>query len=94
MQYFVCFFVSNVFSAVEVFTKYDTTVSINANETIDVHKSMRLRNIHVVGIVPGRIEFKIPRISEDSVSEISLSNFKVVDRYGNNIKSQVFETKK
>lgn len=90
----LCFiFVSSGYSAVEIFTKYDTTVSIHSNESMDVHKSMRLRNIHVVGIVPGRIEFKIPKIADGSVSEVKLENFRALDRYGNPIKSQVFETK-
>ena len=52
------FFMTSVFASVEVFSKYDTVLSINNDNTIDVNKSLSLKNVYDVGIVPGQIEFK------------------------------------
>ena len=87
-------FILNSYSAVEEFSRYDTKISINSDNTIDVHKMIRLQNIHSVGIVPGRIEFSIGKEVEGSVSDVTLENFVVVDRFGKEYKHQIFETPK
>lgn len=86
---FITFFYSiiSVFSVVEIFTGYDTKIIINENNTIDVEKNILLRNIHDVGIVPGQVEFKI-----NTGTDISLSNYEALDRYGNPIKSSIRKT--
>ncbi len=85
-------FVNAAYSAVEVFTNYDTKIQINSNNTMDIQKNINLRNIHIVGIVPGRIEFKVGTGEKGSVSDLELSNVVALDRYGEPIRTQVFET--
>ncbi len=77
-------------ASVEVFTKYDTTININKNYTIDVSKKILLRNIHEVGIIPGEIEFKIISAFEKNSGDII--NLEAKDRYGNPIKSKIQKT--
>ncbi|MCA9497237.1 MAG: hypothetical protein KC589_09920 [Nanoarchaeota archaeon] len=81
------YFTFNAFSAVEIFTAYDTKININKNNTIDVEKKILLRNIHDVGIVPGQVEFKI-----NTGEDIELQGFEVYDRYGSPIKSSIRKT--
>lgn len=88
----ILFLSTSVFSAIEVFSTYNTNLKINSDETIDVSKHIELQNIHVVGIVPGRIEFKIGKVVEGSVSNMEVSNISVIDRHGQPIKYQLFET--
>jgi len=90
----ILFLSSSAFSAVEVFSTYNTKIKINTDETIDVSKHIELQNVHVVGIVPGRIEFKIGKNVDGSVSEMIVSDIKITDRYGNDINYQIFETPK
>jgi len=90
---FAFFFVSSAFATVEVFSQYDTEITINSNNTIDVHKTIYLKNIHVTGIVPGSVEFKINKKINNSDFEINVTNIQVLDRYGNPIKFKTIETK-
>ena len=83
---------SSTFAAVEVFSQYDTDIVINKDKTIDVTKNIRLRNVHSVGIVPGRVEFSIGKKAKGSVSKITVQNISALDRYGNKYPLQVFET--
>jgi hypothetical protein len=85
-------FVNTAYSAVQVFSDYDTKIQINSNNTMDINKKMNMRNIHIVGIVPGRVEFRIGTGETGSVSELELSNVVALDRYGEPIRTQVFET--
>lgn len=91
----IVFFVLNlniVYSTVEVFSKYDTTMTIDPNNLIFVNKTLVLKNVYEVGIVPGQIEFKIGRGTQGSVSGIDIINVSASDRFGNEIRSQVRET--
>ncbi len=90
--FLVFFMISSIFGTVEVFSEYNTEIKLNSNQTIDVHKSILLQNIHTVGIVPGSIEFKISRKLNNSDSEIKLSNVRIYDRYNNSIKFKIVET--
>lgn len=87
-------FLSLSFASVEVFSKYDTTLTINSNETINVNKSLTLKNVYDVGIVPGQIEFKIASGTEGSIGKIEVIQAQAVDSFGNQIKTQVRETDK
>lgn len=73
------------FSSVEVFSQYDTKITISKNYTLDVEKTLKLRNVHDVGIVPGQIEFKIESLTDKKIGEVI--NYTATDRYGNNIRS-------
>ena len=88
----ILFLASSTFGAVEIFSQYDTKIKINSDETIDVSKDITLQNTHIVGIVPGRVEFKIGKTVEGSSSDINLESYTIKDRYGADIKSQIFET--
>lgn len=76
--------------SVEQFTKYDTTIIINEDDTITVEKIINLRNIHTVGIIPGQFEFQLNSASGNPLDIIS---YDVLDRYNNKISSQLIETK-
>ena len=79
-------------SSVEVFSNYNTFLKINSNNTIEINKSLTLKNVYDVGIVPGQIEFKIGKGTEGSVNKIKLEDIKAYDSFGNEIKTQVRET--
>lgn len=84
---------SPVFSAVEVFSKYNTILTVNNDNTIEVNKSLSLKNVYDVGIVPGQIEFKIGKGTEGSIGKIDVLDVKAFDRFGTEIKSQIRTTK-
>lgn len=86
--FFAVFFISNSFGVVEVFSQYDTKISVSKNYTIDVEKNIMLKNVHDVGIVPGQIEFKIEYPNDKIVELIS---YLVTDRYGNEIRSSTYK---
>jgi hypothetical protein len=88
----ILFLSTNTFGAVEKFSQYNTKIKINLDDTIDVSKNIELQNIHIVGIVPGRVEFKIGKNIKGSSSQINLDSYTIKDRYGAEIKSQLFET--
>lgn len=85
-------FIGAAFGAVEVFSQYDTEIVVNTNNTIDIHKTIFLQNVHTVGIVPGSVEFKINKKINNSDSEIKVTNIRLYDRYGNPIKFNTVET--
>jgi hypothetical protein len=87
------FFINSIFGVVEVFSKYDTHLSINNDNTIEVNKSLSLKNVYDVGIVPGQIEFKIGKGTDGSIANIEVLEVKAVDRFGTEVKSQVRKTK-
>jgi hypothetical protein len=88
----ILFSTTFAFGAVQKFSQYDTKIKINSDDTLDVSKDISLQNTHIVGIVPGRVEFKIGKKIEGSSSNINLDSYTIKDRYGKDIKSQLFET--
>lgn len=93
---FFCFlFCFNfAFSLVEVFSNYDTVLKINSKENfIEVNKSLTLKNVYDVGIVPGQIEFKIAKGLDNSIKDLSVLEVFAKDRFGEQIKINVRETK-
>lgn len=80
------------FAAVEVFSQYNTEIIVNSNNTVDIHKTIYLQNIHTVGIVPGSVEFKINKKINNSDSEIKVTNIRLYDRYNNPVKFTTVET--
>ena len=42
-----------------------------------------------MGIVPGQIEFKVGKGTDGSVGNIEINDVAAVDRFGNNIRSQL-----
>ena len=82
-----------VYSNVEVFSDYNTIMTINSNNSIDINKSLTLKNVYDVGIVPGQIEFKVGKGTDGSVSKIKIGDVVAIDSFGNDIKTQVRETK-
>lgn len=92
---FLFVFFSVIFSGysnVEVFSNYDTNLTITSNETIEINKSLSLKNVYESGIVPGQIEFKIARGGEGSVGNIDVGEVKAYDSYGQEINSEVRKT--
>lgn len=87
------FFISSIFGAVEVFSKYNTHLTINSDNTIEINKSLSLKNVYDVGIVPGQIEFKIGKGTEGSIANIEIIEVMAVDRFGTEIKTQIRQTK-
>ena len=87
------FLLSSVFGTVEVFSKYNTILTVNNDNTIEVNKSLNLKNVYDVGIVPGQIEFKIGKGTEGSIGNIDIVDVMAVDRFGTEIKSSVRKTK-
>lgn len=91
----VLIFMSNfVYSNVEVFSNYDTIVTINSDNFISVNKTLTLKNVYSVGIVPGQIEFKVAKGIDGSLSNIEIQNVSAVDQYGKEIKTRVRNTDK
>lgn len=86
-------FFASAYSNVEVFSRYDTLLSVNTDNTIEVNKSLSLKNVYNVGIVPGQIEFKIGKGIDGSIANIEVVEVAAVDRFGTEIKTQVRETK-
>lgn len=87
------FFMTSIFGAVEVFSKYDTTLKINNDNTIEVNKSLSLKNVYDVGIVPGQIEFKIGKGTDGSIANIDVVEVQAYDRFGTEIRTQIRQTK-
>lgn len=91
--FFILFFSSSVFSAVEVFSNYDTVLKVTSDNNILINKSLTLKNVYDVGIVPGQIEFKIGKGVDGSVGNIDIENIKAFDSFGNEIKAKLRNTK-
>jgi len=87
------FLILSVNGAVQVFSKYDNTLVIHKNNTIEVTKSLTIKNVYTVGIVPGQIEFKVGKSTDGELNTLEISNLKVVDSYGSVIPSQIRKTK-
>lgn len=84
---------SYAYSSVEVFSDYNTILKVNSNNTIEVNKTLTLKNVYEVGIVPGQIEFKIGRGTDGSIGNIEVDNIVATDSFGNEIKSTLRNTK-
>lgn len=89
ISFLTLFLISNSFSVAEVFSRYDTNVIFNSDDTINVKKSLALKNIHTTGFVPGPIEFKILKNDNIQLLEDSL---KITKADGSNIKYQLVKT--
>lgn len=89
---FSIFFINLSYGSVEVFSNYDTILKVNSDNTIEINKSLTLKNVYDVGIVPGQIEFKIGRGIEGSVSNLEVKDLIAKDSYGNEIKTQLRTT--
>lgn len=83
---------NTVFSSVEVFSDYNTVLKVNSDNTIEINKTLKLKNVYDVGIVPGQIEFKVGKGVDGSAKNLEISDVKAVDRFGNNIKTQLRNT--
>ncbi len=90
---FILFSFTSVYSGVEVFSNYDTILNVNLNNTIEINKTLTLKNVYDVGIVPGQIEFKVGRGVDGSIDNIDITNVKAIDSFGNEIRSQLRVTK-
>lgn len=88
---FTFLFMSPVNANVEVFSTFDTIMQIGSDDTVEMNKSLSLRNVYDVGIVPGQVEFKLAR-GTDSDNQIEIEEVRAVDQYGNEIKSRVRNT--
>lgn len=88
----VIFCTTGVFSSVEVFSDYNTVLKVNSDNTIEINKTLKLKNVYDVGIVPGQIEFKVGKGVDGSAKNLEISDVKAVDRFGNNIKTQLRNT--
>ncbi len=84
--------ISFSYASVEVFSHYDTVMQINSDNTININKTLVLKNVYDVGIVPGQIEFKIGRGTDGSIGNIQVDNVEAYDSFGNHIKASVRET--
>lgn len=81
------------YASVEVFSDYSTHLKINDDDTIEINKSLTLKNVYDVGIVPGQIEFKIAKGTEGSLGNIEVQEVYAVDAFGKEIKSQIRKSK-
>lgn len=90
--FFFFSFISFSYSTVEVFSNYDTILTVNSDNTINVNKSLTLKNVYDVGIVPGQIEFKIGRGIDGSIDNLEVDNLSAYDSFGNEIKTQIRRT--
>jgi len=80
-------------ASVEVFSNYDTVLTVNTDNTIDINRSLTLKNVYEVGIVPGQIEFKVAKGVDGSVDNLKVMNVSAKDKFGKDIKVQVREMK-
>jgi hypothetical protein len=81
------------FASVEVFSDYSTHLKINDDDTIEINKSLTLKNVYTVGIVPGQIEFKIAKGTEGSLGNIEIQEVRAIDAFGKEINSQIRTSK-
>jgi len=88
----VFIFIFSTFAAVEVFSEYKTTLTINNDNTVLLNKTLKLKNVYDVGIVPGQIEFKVGRGIDGSIDNLEVKDVVAIDRFGNVIKSQLRNT--
>ena len=89
LGFFIFFIVSYSFAqSVEQFTQYDVTYTILEDGIIEVNKTMSLRNIHSVGIVPGPVDF---RISVLEGNDLEIFDLRATNRHGELINSNILE---
>lgn len=87
----IIFCMNTSFAAVEIFSKFDTIVKIDSNDVVEINKSMSLKNVYDVGIVPGQIEFKVAKGTESN-QPVEIEEVRVIDQYGNEIKTKIRKT--
>lgn len=78
---------------VVVFQKYDTTMEYK-DGTLHVTKELRLKNTGSSPIIPGEVHFKLSKEKDGEAIPPEVSNFEVVDRYGNDLDTQKHVSKK
>jgi len=90
------FIISNfAYSAVEVFSNYDTKLIVDTeNNFININKTLVLKNVYDVGIVPGQIEFKIAKGVDGSVDNLQVINVSAYDKFNQDINVHVRNTDK
>jgi hypothetical protein len=75
---------------VEQFTTYDSSIKLIEDGKIQISKTASIRNIHDSGIIPGQVEFKFYHSKNN---DFTISDYKVTDRYGEEIPSKLVKTK-
>lgn len=80
------------YASIEVFSNYNTNLKINSDNTIEINKSLTLKNVYDTGIVPGQIEFKLAKSGDGGTGNIEVENVKAYDSYNNEIKTQIRKT--
>jgi hypothetical protein len=87
------FLISSSFSAIEVFSNYETNLTINTDNTITINKLLTIKNVYDVGIVPGQVEFKVAKGVDGSIEKINIKNVSAYDSFGNKINTHIRTTK-
>ena len=70
----------------QVFSVYNTEMEVHSNNSIDINKKLKIKNIYDVGIIPADIEIEIG--SKEAINILFVDAY---DVYGNRIKSRVKE---
>lgn len=97
MKYFlfyVCLTLSlfNSYAVIgESFSKYHSVVNFSDSEKIVITKQLALKNNYDKSILPGQIEFRIGKGTQDSVTSANLENIKAYDSNGKNISYTIRE---
>lgn len=88
----ILFFYSSFSNTVlgESFSQYHSVVNFS-DETIIISKDLALKNNHDKTILPGQIEFRIGKGTQDSVTNANLQNIIVLDSNGDNISYSIRE---
>jgi hypothetical protein len=92
LVFFILLFVNISYANIEVFSDYNTIMKINKDNTIDINKTLTIKNVYDVGIVPGQVEFKIGKGVDGSIERIEVMNISAYDAFGNEIKTNIRET--
>ncbi|MFW5704346.1 MAG: hypothetical protein ACOCXG_00755 [Nanoarchaeota archaeon] len=86
------FLTSGANAFVEAFSQFDTTYTLNFDNTLTVEKNLKLQNIHDQAIIPGQVEFKIVDKQAEFNNNFKLEDYKATNRYGEEIRSRVINT--
>ncbi len=88
----VLFFYSSFSNTVlgESFSKYHSVVNFSEDKII-ISKDLALKNNYDRTILPGQIEFRVGKGTQDSVTSANLQNIIILDNDGNNISYSVRE---
>lgn len=81
-------FTSSVYANVEIFSKFDTVINIQKDNIVEINKSLSLKNVYDIGIVPGQVEFKVARGIE-SREPVVIEDVRAIDQFGNEISTHI-----